>query len=139
MWLLPAIWLICIIALDVSLLGMTGDRRMVIVIAGFAGLWLTSLSGHASPPIVDSVLLGTGGVLVMALVGFFQDALRVPRRVCLFYPTMAVAALIVLAGIDDLLGPNLFVYMCMSLYLVSTASCLVCVGRSFIFRHHKHR
>lgn len=130
---LPSLWLLSMGALWMYTWG-RGER---IVIAAMTNLpvmcWVALIPGFRMPPDWSATVGLTAGVIPVALVGLVQDLLDVSWRLVAVYPLSAiiVAGLHCLAGgmmdIDALLS-----IFCVSLYVLSVLSCVVCGGKRLV-------
>ncbi len=140
---LSSLWLANIIWLYVEYSRTGGDDALVPFVYGWIGWWLAILAPYRAGDALFIVLDCIGGVLAMALVGFVQDALRIPRWVAMLYPGLAI--LIVLQA--EIFGPNfvnnilreLLISLGFSIYVVSFLSCVLATGwwivrKSFVLR-----
>ncbi len=143
---LPSMWLAAILVLwcNAWLGNWHGDRMLYVFIAGLAGLWADMLLPPTTPSFLWFVMQCIGGVPVMALLGVFQDALHVPRRVVLLYlmaPCLSFIGLAILQGgfdAPEFLVRLFLVHFCIDLYIVSLGSCalylILFVGRKSVRR-----
>jgi hypothetical protein len=140
LWCLPALWLAAMGFLwaDMVIRNLHGESSTSVVIAGIAGLWLTDLCGLAPGLALTLLSQGVGGVMVLALVGFFQDLLGVPRKIVVLYLSTAIVSfasfVVLMFGRIDAGGPlpNLLAYVhwfvmifCIGLYALAGLSCVI--------------
>lgn len=145
-WCLPGVWLIPVVVL----LGIDfatnarGDAKGFSTLAGFAGWWLAAELPNRHGDAEAALALCGGGMIVMGLVGLFQDLLGVPRKIVLVYIAVPVGSFICLHILPRLFGnvggplvhlQLLLLHFCGALYVLSVGSCVVYVllfiGRKF--------
>jgi hypothetical protein len=138
-WCLPVLWWAPVLVLwfIVWVTNQHGDSNMVLLFAGFPGIWLAglispSLSGVSM--FLDALAQCFGGLLVMGMIGLFQDMLHVPKRIVVFY---VMAALVSFTSLHILLGMRasdlklsgylqlMLMDFCIGLYIFAPASCIV--------------
>ncbi len=130
---LPALWLVDIVWLTIIFWGTEGSYAPLIL--GCVGFWLGFIGASTGSDILALVFNCIGGVLVMALIGFFQDVFRIPKWVVALYPALAVVVLLYAAiygtGDHGSYGEyvrGVVVCLCPSIYVVSFLSCLFAFG-----------
>jgi len=136
LWCLPVLWMIPLASFlaIVWLCNLRGDAAMASAIAALPGLWLTGMFGLHPSEIVAVSTDCVGGVLVMGVVGLFQDMLHVPKRIVILYvavPLVSFTCLHVLQGAS--IGERVFttylqlllVHFCAGLYILAGLSCVV--------------
>ena len=124
-WCLPLIWLAAVSILY-WLLWNKGEAGMLILYAGIAGTWALEMF-----PFIPFAQL-FGGVLVMGLLGLFQDLLRVRWWVCLAYfaGTVVTQAYYSLHHMEptraEITSVVFFLdILCNNLYFIAPASCVI--------------
>jgi len=150
LWCLPTLWVVpvCSLWVIVWLNNLCGDATGDLLIAGFVGLWLAEVLGHVLGPHTSAIVAVfaqcIGGVLVMGMVGLFQDFLHVPKRIVVLYvitPLLTFTGLAILQGYLDareFLVRLLLLHFCLALYAISLSSCvlylILYVGRKLMRR-----
>jgi hypothetical protein len=133
---LPALWFVDMLWLWIVCLGVNGGKGMPPIVLGWVGWWLACFAMPLKS-IVPFILLDCiGGVLTMGLMGFFQDALRVPKWVVAMYPALTII-LVAHAAVREVNSfpsssgdfiRGTLAGLCVSIYAVSFLSCLLAVG-----------
>lgn len=123
---LPSLWLVDIVLLAVAYWDTEGELAPFFV--GWVGGWLALIGGSTGSYILALVFNCIGGVLMMALIGFFQDVLRVPKWVCVFYLVGAVVVAVYLSGVAHIFGRTILVSFGINIYVVSFLTCAIALG-----------
>ena len=132
-WCLPIMWLapVAFLITTISARRLNGESAwFAVTIVSTPGLWLSNQLGSHMGTLAACI----GNVVLLALIGLFQDILHVPKRILIVYlvvPMISFICVHILGG-AFLLTPAPLAYLqlmllhfCGGLYVFSLASCFI--------------